>query len=92
MLRQTKDAMAGAIDGALIVHSPAAAKHHQASSPPRAPVAGARKVVLLDESHWGAGAGGRVAQFMAAVGAPLTADPAALAARGGYVLSVSATP
>ena len=55
-------------------------------------MAGARKVVLLDESHWGAGAGGRVAQFMAAVGAPLTADPAALAARGGYVLSVSATP
>lgn len=88
LLGQTKDAMAGAIDESRIFHSPAAERHHRAALV----AAGADKVLMLDESHWGTDAGGRIAKFMAAVGAPLTADPRAMAATGGYVLSVSATP
>ena len=43
-------------------------------------------------SRTGTDAGGRIAEFMAAVGAPMTADETAMRTTGGYVLSVSATP
>ena len=87
LLRQTVDAMSGAIGAGRIFHSPACHKFEAGLA-----AAGNCKVIMLDESHWGTDAGGRIAEFMAAVGAPMTADETAMRTTGGYVLSVSATP